>query len=147
MTDDDREIAKLLEDTKVLGVINKLDQGIVVSKGELAELVPKAQWVEMSAQEGTNLEELEECLWNLIGVSGTLASGDEVIVTRERHREAIKDAVEALRDALATIASDLPYDLASIDLQLAADALGKITGETVQEDIIDRIFERFCVGK
>ncbi|NLV91398.1 MAG: tRNA uridine-5-carboxymethylaminomethyl(34) synthesis GTPase MnmE [Firmicutes bacterium] len=147
LTDDDREIAKLLEDTKVLGVINKLDQGIVVSKGELAELVPKAQWVEMSAQEGTNLEELEECLWNLIGVSGTLASGDEVIVTRERHREAIKDAVEALRDALATIASDLPYDLASIDLQLAADALGKITGETVQEDIIDRIFERFCLGK
>ena len=50
LTDDDREIAKLLEDTKVLGVINKLDQGIVVSKGELAELVPKAQWVEMSGR-------------------------------------------------------------------------------------------------
>lgn len=147
ITDEDRAIAALLDEKRVLGVVNKRDRGRVVSDAELHALFRGHDWVEISAQEGTNLSEMEEALWNLIGLGGTLATGDEIIITRERHRRAVAAALQSLDDALSTIESDLPYDLASIDLQQAADHLGEITGETVKEDVIDRIFERFCIGK
>ncbi len=144
---EDREIAQLVKTHRVLGIVNKADRDLVVRESDLNHLLPQAKWITVSASEGTNLDEMEEQLWQLIGLSGTLATGDEVVLTRERHRRAVGAAISSLDDALRVIASDLPYDLASIDLQQAADHLGEITGETVKEDVIDRIFERFCIGK
>ncbi|MGE5560523.1 MAG: tRNA uridine-5-carboxymethylaminomethyl(34) synthesis GTPase MnmE [Chloroflexota bacterium] len=69
------------------------------------------------------------------------------VATRERHRRALADAAAALRDGAAAAQAGVPLDLLVIDLRRALQALGEITGETVSEDVIERIFADFCVGK
>lgn len=147
LTEEDRLIASMLEGKAVLGVVNKIDLGRKVSSEELSELLPGVNWVEISALTGENLVAMENALLDLIGLRRIDASLDTVILTRERHRQAISSAVSSLKEAMHTLSVDLPYDLVSIDLQQAAEHLGEITGETVKEDVLDRIFERFCIGK
>ncbi|MBI4862812.1 MAG: tRNA uridine-5-carboxymethylaminomethyl(34) synthesis GTPase MnmE [Candidatus Riflebacteria bacterium] len=73
--------------------------------------------------------------------------GRDVLITSDRHRECLARATEALGRFVGAHAAGTPLDVATVDLYEASDALGQIVGEVVTEDILDRIFERFCIGK
>ncbi|WFF72924.1 hypothetical protein [Proteiniclasticum sp. QWL-01] len=76
------------------------------------------------------------------------ASGfDETLVTSARHKEALMQAQQALMDAVAAIELAVPMDLVTIDVHAAWSSLGEITGDTLQEDLVDKIFSGFCIGK
>ena len=68
-------------------------------------------------------------------------------VINERHKEALIKAYESLKSAVETIEGGLPVDMTSVDIENAISHLGEITGLTVSEEIVDRIFHEFCVGK
>ncbi len=68
-------------------------------------------------------------------------------MTNIRHQEALRHASEQLVAALDSLARDLPLDFVSIDLRAAYDALGEVTGETANDDLLDQIFSKFCIGK
>ena len=100
----------------------------------------------ISAQEGTGLDALrEEIAAHIVRREGDLSDG--ALPNKEREIEALRRAETHLTAAAETLAADLGTDFVSIDLRAAYDALGEILGETVDTDLIDRIFSEFCIGK
>lgn len=79
------------------------------------------------------------------GNEGTL--GDGVYVQNARHEQLLREALSFLKDAGAAADNCLPYDCVVIDVRNAIDLLGEITGDAVQDEIINEIFSRFCIGK
>ncbi len=157
LTAEDEVLLKGLAGKRVIVVLNKTDLLRESDADEMAENLrawvavnlPSAGAVKQTAAPSNEgILELEDAIANAI-LSGTVpptASGG-VVVSNARHRRALEEACSSLENALGTAESGLPPDLISIDLKSAADALGAITGETVSEDVIERIFSEFCIGK
>ena len=110
------------------------------------DMWPEAPIVAASTLTGQGLAELEETIANLVLAGKTLHSSS-VLVTSMRHQEALRRATEHLRASLVPLEQGLPLDFVSIDLRAAYDTLGEITGETASDDLLDRIFSEFCIGK
>ena len=72
---------------------------------------------------------------------------EEIYITNARHTELLTKAEKSLENVLEAVTGDLPEDLYTVDLMDAYENLGYITGEAVEEDLINEIFSRFCVGK
>jgi tRNA modification GTPase len=144
VSEDERTLANIPRDRTIL-VLNKIDliQGIV-SEAPFGELTPSVV-VKTSAVTGSGLDELENQIFEMV-VREDLSAG-EAVVTNVRHEDALRRAKKHLEDALSAADRDTPLDLVVIDMRQGLNALGEITGETVDEDIIDRIFADFCVGK
>ena len=105
-----------------------------------------AEGIVVSASTGWNLIALEDALVDL-ALGGSPTESEGTVVTHARHKQALESASAHLTEAQQTLTALLPADFASIDVRGALDALGKITGETATEDIIEEIFSRFCIGK
>jgi tRNA modification GTPase len=135
------ELVALAEGRPALAALNKCDLPAAVTPADLP--VPA---YEVSATRGDGLTALEAGLSSLL-VGGSASSGQAVLVANARHAEALRQASERLRAAQDALESGLPEDFISIDLRGALDALGRITGETAGEDLLDEIFRRFCIGK
>ncbi len=117
---------------------------------QAAEQLPLSfrQALAVSARTADGLEALEETLVALAtGPPAEESAFDSVVVASTRHRQALESARHSLLEAERTVAQRLPGDFIAIDARGALDALGLITGETVTDDIIHRIFRDFCVGK
>ena len=95
---------------------------------------------------GAGLPALEETIADLVLVGKTI-QGESALVTSARHSEALRRAAEHLRASFIPLHQGLPLDFVSIDLRAAYDALGEVTGETASEDLLERIFSEFCIGK
>lgn len=74
-------------------------------------------------------------------------SSDTMVITSERHRKALQSAVESLEKALVSVENEMPSEFIVVDLRDALNSLGKLTGETTTDDILNNIFEKFCIGK
>jgi len=137
----DLEIIELLDGRAVLVVANKCD---LPSQIDLRSL----PWpiVRTSALTGEGVSVLEEKMAD-IALGGKVVSSDAFLVTNIRHKEALERAAQHLCQAEESLESDMPDDFVTIDLTAALDALGEITGETVNEELLDMIFSRFCIGK
>jgi len=141
LTPADREIIDLIGDRAALVAANKCD---LPQQAELEEL----RWdrVPTSALTGEGLASLEERMVNL-SLGGKVSVSDALMVNNPRHKSALERAEQSLTQALSGLASAMPEDFITIDLTAALNALGEITGETVQEDLLEAIFSNFCVGK
>lgn len=104
-------------------------------------LTDKRPILRVSAREGEGLDTVREYL------RGFLRNPDELALTHERHMAVARQALDKLRDARAGLASGGLIDLAAVDLHEALYLLGRITGDSVDEKLLDDIFSRFCVGK
>ena len=147
ITEEDRKILGLLGEKKAIIVFNKIDAGVKVEKSSVEEIAGKRPAVWISAKTGEGLTELEECIEKTVLGESLSAADDEVLVARLRHKAALEKAAEHLKEAHATVSTGLPVDITAIDLRAAWEALGEITGSTVSEDVLDRIFADFCIGK
>jgi tRNA modification GTPase len=141
ITDADREIMELLGKKTALVAANKCDLPQRVEPEGLGWEV-----VRTSALTGEGLAQLEERMVDL-ALGGRVFVSDSLMVQNVRQKEALERAERSLTQALSGIASGLPDDFITIDLSAAASALGEITGETVQDDLLEAIFSNFCVGK
>jgi tRNA modification GTPase len=141
-TEDEMVIAKAAAGQMVIA-LNKIDLGMKVNlKGQFGGA---AQYF-ISALRGDGLEELKTGLINIVMKNSIVgAAGGAVVNTR--HKECLWRARGALEKVLATLRNDFPVDLLSIDLRSAMIALGEITGQDVAGEIIEKIFQQFCVGK
>ena len=74
-------------------------------------------------------------------------SGEEAVITNERHKNLIFEAIEETKNAIEALESDLPVDMVSINIKTLTECIGRILGDNVSEDIIHGIFSRFCLGK
>ncbi len=127
-------------------VINKADRPQRLEVAEVSKMWPGAPLVVTSTLTGAGLPRLEETVADIV-LAGKAVHRESVLVTSARHQEALRQAASHLQAALATLEEGLPLDFVSIDLQAAYHALGQITGETASEDLLERIFSEFCIGK
>lgn len=127
-------------------VINKCDLSEKLDLNALATALPgEAAPLKISAKDGTGLSELVEVLYKSVVQSG---SGKEaVVITRERHRQCLIDAAEALNRASETLNGGLSEEFVAVDIQAAQERIGSLLGKTFDEDLLDQIFGEFCIGK
>jgi tRNA modification GTPase len=130
----------------VVVVMNKADRVQQVELHEVKRIWPHAPYVSTSTLTGEGLPALEEVIANLV-LAGKILSSESVLVTSARHQEALRRASEHLESSLVSLEQQLPLDFVSIDLRVAYDVLGELTGETASDDLLDRIFSEFCIGK
>lgn len=143
LTETDKEI---LEDTAEKNRIILVNKSDVCSCGFESELPSDETVVKISAKTGAGTEELAEILKKRYKL-GKIGQNNSCVITNMRHTAALSRTKEALERTEAALVSGEAVDLATIDLNIAIDALGEITGETVSEAIVDSIFHNFCVGK
>lgn len=144
--EEDREIQKLLEGRKAIVLLNKSDLKPVFSLEEAQQLFADFPIISFSAREGQGKKELEETVLSLFDV-GQIGKNASVAITNVRHREAMERALASLGMVLQSIRDDLPEDFYSIDLMDAYRELGLILGKEVEEDLVNEIFSKFCMGK
>ena len=148
ITDSDyvgRRILELIRNRKAIILLNKSDLAPVVSEQQLIEETGFPV-LSISARYHDGLDELEDLIEKLF-FDGRISFNDEVYITNIRHKAALEEAREALGFAVQSIDDGMPEDFWSIDLVGAADALGRITGESAGEDLVNEIFASFCMGK
>lgn len=131
---------------ELLLVINKVDQPQHLELEQIQQLWPGVTCVFTSLLTGTGLSKLEDALADLV-LAGRASFGEETLITSARHQAALCTSAEHLRASLSTLEQGLPLDFVSIDLYAAHKALGEVTGETANVDLLDTIFSKFCIGK
>ena len=146
LSETDRMNLRDLAGKKVILIRNKTDLQEAVSDEELCSLLPGAPYVRMSASEGEGLKELSGKIRELF-LQGEVRQGEEVYITNVRHKEALSDAAASISYTLQAIEDQMPEDLYTVDMMDAYAALGRIIGEDVDEDLINEVFSKFCMGK
>jgi len=135
------------EDEKIISQINENEKKaiFVLNKSDKEIGTFPVSGIKISAVTGEGID----CLIKEISDIAMEIKGDNEgdIITNERHFECLSRSLENLINAYNSITSGMPFDLISIDVQMALEALGEIVGLTVSEEIVDRIFSNFCVGK
>ena len=132
--DNDREIIELIKDKQAIILVNKSDIDTVIDIEELKEISGR-DIITFSAKKGEGIDLLENEIRDMF-YSGKVTYNDQVYITNARHKK-VKESVEAF----------MPEDFYSIDLMDAYADLGLIIGESVEDDLVNEIFSKFCMGK
>lgn len=147
LTEQDRKLMADIQNQPVIYLLNKSDLGISDAvRQQVSDAICHASVLEISAQTKNGLEQLEQKINDLF-FAGTLEVSNRILVTNVRHIQILEESLSHLAGFLNGLELDLSVDFLVIDLQNAWEKLGKITGETVEDDLLDQIFSKFCLGK
>ncbi|HUW66106.1 MAG TPA: tRNA uridine-5-carboxymethylaminomethyl(34) synthesis GTPase MnmE [Spirochaetia bacterium] len=147
VTREDHALAALVAGRPAVLAVNKVDLAPGgAAFAELAALLPGCRVVEVSALTGAGLPELEEAMAGMV-LAGKALLGETPLVAARRHGQALERARDLLLALVEKSGEGWPVDLLTIDLREAWQALGEITGSAAGEEVIDRIFRDFCLGK
>lgn len=146
LNEEDQKIIDLIKDRQAIILLNKHDLEIQADKNKLKAAFENKAIIDMSLVENKGVQELEQAIIDLF-FDGQIKITDQTLVTNVRHIHLLEDAKQALESTLTDIRAGYPLDAAEIDLRHAYQVLGEITGETIEEDVLDKIFNDFCIGK
>jgi tRNA modification GTPase len=153
LTDGDRELYRNVKQhskkQKLLLVLNKTDIGVGYPVSHYRNGLGNEKLIEISAKLHTGITELEDAIFSLITgrTEGPGWDPGDAAVPNVRHKDALQKALASCSRIRAGLEGDVSPDLLAVDIQTALDSLGDIVGETSTEDVLDMIFERFCIGK
>src|SRR3989338_4453087 len=154
LREEDKDLIKEIKQKNkpVIIAINKIDVENKISSEWAGE-----EFLKISAQKNIVLPDLKNKIFNIIppphppplqgGEKRGVVTPEGIFITRERHRERLSKAHDSLSKAVDAIKQNLSSEFIAADLRLSLDSLGEITGETYTEDVLDRIFQEFCIGK
>ena len=146
LTAEDEAILAAASGKPCVIIVNKSDLGLAVDLEELKERFGQDKVMTLSAKTLTGVEAFSAWLKDYVyGSEGALSDG--AYVQNARQERLLREARQSLEDASQAASAMLPYDCIEIDVRTAIDLLGEITGDTVQDEIINEIFSRFCIGK
>ena len=142
--DEDEQILKIIENKNAIILLNKsdLENKIDVSKFEKLN----KPIIEVSIKNENGIDEIYGAISNMFKLK-EIANDSETIVSNVRHKNIINSSIENLENARNIVKSNMPIDIISTYLKEILEELGKITGETVTDDVIAEIFSKFCLGK
>lgn len=143
--ENDEEILKLLEGKKSIVLVNKADLESKNSEDELKSFFVNRDYMNVSIKKGTILD-IENKIKDMF-FSGNLKAKEEFYINNLRHVRALKEATKFIDSAIEGLETREFLDCIEVDLRGALDELGNITGETTTEDILDKVFSEFCIGK
>lgn len=145
LDENDYNILNIIKNRKTVILLNKSDLDTVTDADSISKITD-SKVISVSAKDNTGLDELSETIVKLFA-SGEIDYNDEVYVSGERNKEALEETLESLKLLKKSINEGLPEDFYTIDLMNAYEQLGKITGESVEDDLVNEIFSKFCMGK
>lgn len=144
LDDEDFLAVKLCQPDKTLVVVNKSD----LAQGcELSRLSEFEHRVSVSAKHGFGMDALREAIVGHLGSSASLSGDEGLVINERRHKEALLNCIDAIERFGAAVASAAPRECLAMELREGLDALGQITGETTPDELLDKIFNQFCIGK
>lgn len=169
--ENDKNILRMIKDKKVIILLNKSDLDEVVDQSSvdalLFEVTKKSgslyelseieceeekqqddniQMIRISTKENDGLDVLADLIKKMF-FHGRISYDDEVCITSSRHKEALLEALDSMNQVCVSLENDMPEDFYSIDLMNAYASLGRIIGEEVEDDLVNEIFSKFCMGK
>jgi tRNA modification GTPase len=145
LDEEDRSVLTSLQGSRFVVAANKIDLPPAWESEDL-ELPGGTPVVRVSAQQRLGLDPLRQAVVQLVEQNAA-PPADAPVLTNARHQAALQRSREALRLACASIDAQQPADLVAVDAQAALDEIGSITGAITSEDVLDRIFQEFCIGK
>ena len=145
LCDEDKELFKYIEDKKAIILLNKADINPIVKIEDILKYSNK-KCIVFSTKDNIGLDELESEIKSMF-YKGDIDFNDEIYITNARHIEALESVLDSLDMVLSSIEEGLPEDFYSIDMLNAYESLGIITGEALEDDLINKIFSKFCMGK
>lgn len=148
LDENDEKIIDAIREKKAIILLNKSDLTQVTGEDEIKEKLSGAdhKMIAISAKENLGIDVLEETITEMF-FHGTISFNDEVYITNIRHKNALIQAVESLKLVKQSVENGMPEDFYSIDLMNAYEELGTIIGEAVEDDLVNEIFSKFCMGK
>lgn len=139
---EDRELIELTKNKKVITLVNKLDLETKIDMEALKHLEP----INISVKKDEGINNIYEKIKSMF-MSGDINVENDVLISGERNKASLVKARGFLENVMETVENRMPEDFITMDLTDAYEALGEITGEALEEDIIDKIFSEFCLGK
>ena len=145
LNEDDEEILNIVIPKKTIIILNKLD--LVPKIDEKTEIIKNFENViKISALKKEGIDDLYNKITELFNLD-VINIDNEIVITNERHKKIIKDAIINLNKSKEALKNNMPIDIIAIGLKDVLTNLGEITGEEASEEIINEIFSRFCLGK
>ncbi|WP_022749927.1 tRNA uridine-5-carboxymethylaminomethyl(34) synthesis GTPase MnmE [Lachnobacterium bovis] len=145
LDENDFAIMEQIRDKKTIILLNKSDLSSKTTAEDVKKHIDKTI-ISISAKEEIGINDLENKIKDMF-FSGKISFNDEVMITNVRHKNALAEAKESLELVINSIRNGLPEDFFSIDLMNAYESLGTIIGESLEEDLVNEIFSKFCMGK
>lgn len=144
LNDQDRRLIKEVRNKNVIAVINKIDLKARIEKEQICKAFPKV--VQICAKKSKNIDSLEDALCEFV-YQGKVLTPEFMLVSNLRHIQALKDAKKLLGQARSALADKLPPEFIAQSFKDACADLDKILGKSFPEDLLNRIFDDFCIGK
>lgn len=145
LNEEDKKILEILKNRNSIIILNKIDLNQeCVSKKNFEKYSKNI--VKLSTKTQVGMAELLEMMHNMI-VTEEIKNDNEILAINSRHRSLINNAIFSLNKAITTLNAGMPVDVIAIYIKEILEELGKITGESVTDDIINEIFSKFCLGK
>lgn len=152
----DKDIIQMVKDKRVIILLNKSDLTEAVDYQSVDHLIlqvtgkdrekNKISMIKISARENEGLDSLKTMVTEMF-FHGQISYNDQIYMTNARHKEAVIEALDSMRQVQVSLEHEMPEDFYSIDLMNAYAALGRIIGEEVEDDLVNEIFSKFCTGK
>lgn len=145
LDESDFQIMELLQNKKALILLNKTDLDSKVSLEDIKSRLDKII-ISVSAKEHYGIDKLEDEIKEMF-FHGDISFNDEMYAVNVRQKNCISNAIDHLKLVIQSIDNGMPEDFFSIDLMGAYEELGKVIGEEVEDDLVEEIFSKFCMGK
>lgn len=149
LDESDDDILKIISDKRFIILLNKTDLTAEVTPEMMERRIGSGaefRMIKTSAKENIGMEEFEEAVKEMF-FQGEISINSETVITNVRHKEALQDAFKGLKMVEDSLMKGMPEDFYSIDLMDAYTSLGLIIGEEVEDDLMNEIFNHFCMGK
>lgn len=146
LSEEDFEILENLDKKKAILILNKVDLNQKIEEEKILQYVDNDSIIRISALNNEGIEILQNKIEDLV-YNGEVKNSSDLVITNSRHKDALNKAYKSINDAIDAINQNMPFDFIEVDLKNIWDYLGYINGDTVTEDLLDSIFENFCIGK
>jgi len=146
LSEDDKKLFEIIQDIQTIVIINKTDLNKQLNLTDVENLAGEHPIIHMSLTNDEGIEELEEKIAQIF-FQGDIMTDDLTYVSNVRHIQLLKQAKQALEEAIEGIDLNIPLDIVQIDVTRTWEYLGEIIGETASEALIDQLFAQFCLGK
>jgi tRNA modification GTPase len=146
LSEEDYKIVELIKDKKSLVLLNKTDLPNKFNQEHLKKILVDKEIIPTSIINEFGIDILEDAIKKMF-YSGEVELDSSLVVTNLRHKNQLEKALRSIESALNDIKASVPLDCIEVDLRDCWENLGEISGDTISDDILDKIFSEFCIGK
>jgi tRNA modification GTPase len=147
LDEDDKEIVKEIHGKKKVVAINKNDLPLKISLEDVKRLFPEDPIISISALKNKGIDDLKQAIYTSLVHRNVRATPEHLIVANIRHKTALAQARNNLFNAIKGLEEGISLEFIAFEIRSALEAMGELVGETAPEEVLNRIFEQFCIGK